>query len=567
MSKQEHFANDNNLFDPYNYSLSDVARLPAPQDSMRPKTILSFEETSTASLEQELLYRVTHTAPSKTTINLLEHLLVDRGNAPNALHYEALILNNADPEHGSADNIRTIMTEMEEAGISFNINVYTAVFKSLAVHPDIEVLDHVIESCNSMWIELDQEMLQLICAIYIRAGMLEIAEDYLDQIEGKGGKRMAVEPIDPTRSSLWLYVLLLRELALKNDWDGVLRICYRLDDDTSLGVPLAMRQLDIPYDFWLSLLKLAAQAKHEWVCDWIWILWVRRAYITPDPDLCQRLLAIFASAGYTQNVEDVRYILKEQERANTSTIAEGHGLDDANSPGTLKISKVPTQVTNSQIRAQFEQFGEVVSVSKSAIGRAAKVQFARTQDARRAREASDGLSLDGVRIRVSYMTPINTPDRPGRNRIDVQLKPSLRERYSHSALLDPFAVLTEESDAGRAWPRVLREQQIREERRLNTIARREAVEAERRKEQLIMEAKETMPKAILQDIELAANAISDDELLKVKPKTLRMDDPFVLHNIYPAISRSDDMDNVRGQETSILHPSSPNQLQGHKQNT
>lgn len=512
VSKQDRMVKEHNLFDPVEYIESYTARLPAPKEDAKKRTTLPYSATTTAILEQELLYRATRIAPSRKTLKLIEHLILDRNVAPNAAHYEALILTNADPQNGSADNIRWIMTEMDDTKIPFNVNLYTAILKSLVVHPDIELLDHVVEECNAMWIELDQEMLQLICAIYIRAGMLEIAEDYLDQIEGKSdNKHVVSEPVDPLKNTLWLYVLLLRSLALSNDWDGVIRICYRLHDDTSLGIPLAMRQIDVPYEFWSWMLEMAADARDVWTCDWIWRLWVRRAYITPNAELCNRLLTMFQTKGYESNVKDAEYVLRLHTSPGDTASNMCEPTDRAECSRTLYLWGLPRRCHKAELQALLGQHGEVTEVQHVG-GRPelAWVKFAHEEHARAALEATDGLVLEGkpIRLRSRFAKWPATRTSPTTSAAQDQV-PSLREQYNHPFLLDTIAVLTEETDAGRAWPRVLRGRQLREQRRLNTITRRQAVGAERRKEQLIDDAKRTFPSAILHDIEVAANARSD----------------------------------------------------------
>ena len=50
-------------------------------------------------------------------IGLVEYLIRNRGEKPTAVHYNALIRANADPDFGSVEAVRALLTEMKESEI------------------------------------------------------------------------------------------------------------------------------------------------------------------------------------------------------------------------------------------------------------------------------------------------------------------------------------------------------------------------------------------------------------------------------------------------------------------
>ncbi|KAK5944237.1 hypothetical protein PMZ80_003518 [Knufia obscura] len=344
-TKDQRLVREHKLFNPFSFEDNNpLARLTIP-DRYKKRTTQPVSETPSADLEEELLYLATHRPPGARVLNILEHLIADRRERPNASHYEALIHANASPDQGSPHNVQNLLQEMEASKIPMNVNIYTAVLRTLVVHPDTDLLDQVIASCEKMWIPLDSEMLHLISATYLRAGMPELAMDYFDLVEGNASNavqsgsspvRGAVEPSG--KVELWLYVLFIYHLAIQRDWDGVIRMCYRLNDDETLEIPFAMRQIDVPHSFWHWLLDHVVTTRHSrsrkrfsqrWLMLWICDLWVRRAWIRPAHDTCLKLLRVCSKQGLYQSAELVQLILQSSKRNGRHVIEAGPGSGEA----------------------------------------------------------------------------------------------------------------------------------------------------------------------------------------------------------------------------------------------
>lgn len=264
------------------YDATDEHDEQPPAPSSRHSAVEPYAQNSIEELEQELMYTVQYPSENSRPLDILHHLIYERDIRPNTLHYTALFLINACPRKGSAANIKTILREMSEYNVPQSIETYRAVLNALAIHPDVETLHEVLERCRQQYVDLDNSMLHLVSLSYLRAGLFEIAMDYFEKLFVAG------------QIETWLYPVFLRSLADAGDWEAVMRMCYQLQDDQSLGAPLAMRQIDIPYSFWEWLLQKALAAKDISVSTWIWKGWVMKGYIVPDHKTCIRMMKMSA---------------------------------------------------------------------------------------------------------------------------------------------------------------------------------------------------------------------------------------------------------------------------------
>lgn len=92
-------------------------------------------EATVEELDRELAWTMEN-YPSITRIEeMLSILIFERQCHPNPWHYEALILGNCDPEHGSVANVQNVLEEMKEAQIAIGATIYNAVLKVWSVQP------------------------------------------------------------------------------------------------------------------------------------------------------------------------------------------------------------------------------------------------------------------------------------------------------------------------------------------------------------------------------------------------------------------------------------------------
>jgi len=95
----------------------------------RPFHAIPRTQAHTEDLEKELHWRAHHQPYPEAIHNILQVLVEDRLIKPKTLYYEALILSNCDAEHGSVDNVREILEQMEQEDLPMGAVIYLAVLK------------------------------------------------------------------------------------------------------------------------------------------------------------------------------------------------------------------------------------------------------------------------------------------------------------------------------------------------------------------------------------------------------------------------------------------------------
>jgi hypothetical protein len=63
-------------------------------------------------------------------LDLVEYLVLEKGEKPTLIHYESLIIANSDAEHGSVEAVKFLLEEMKEYGINGNSGLYHYVLQA-----------------------------------------------------------------------------------------------------------------------------------------------------------------------------------------------------------------------------------------------------------------------------------------------------------------------------------------------------------------------------------------------------------------------------------------------------
>ncbi|KAI0394015.1 hypothetical protein F5Y17DRAFT_277081 [Xylariaceae sp. FL0594] len=87
-------------------------------------------------------------------VRLVEYLVKERGEKPNAALYEALMTANVSRRMGSAKAAGQLFKEMMTLGIPTTPDNYLAVLKVTAVHPDYILMSHVLHEMRNRWYDL-----------------------------------------------------------------------------------------------------------------------------------------------------------------------------------------------------------------------------------------------------------------------------------------------------------------------------------------------------------------------------------------------------------------------------
>ncbi len=106
-----------------------VRRLIQQKEHTTPAVYQSIHDAPIWYLDRDLARIKAQEGKYIQIVNLIKHLVEERGEKPSLLHYDALICANADAERGSAEAVRTLFTEMKDKGIVPNAELYHNMLK------------------------------------------------------------------------------------------------------------------------------------------------------------------------------------------------------------------------------------------------------------------------------------------------------------------------------------------------------------------------------------------------------------------------------------------------------
>ncbi|KAI1634982.1 hypothetical protein F4809DRAFT_475109 [Biscogniauxia mediterranea] len=113
-------------------------------------------------------------------VKLVEYLVKERAQRPNAALYECLIRANVDKKYGSAEIAGQLLKEMESMGIPMTPQVYQAILEVTAVHPDYTLRSGVLFEMKNRWFNLTpNDEISVILGL-LRDRQFELALDRLE---------------------------------------------------------------------------------------------------------------------------------------------------------------------------------------------------------------------------------------------------------------------------------------------------------------------------------------------------------------------------------------------------
>ncbi|KAI1435254.1 hypothetical protein GGR50DRAFT_694272 [Xylaria sp. CBS 124048] len=113
---------------------------------------------------------------------LVEYLVKERGQRPNAALYESLIKANVDKKHGSAKAAGELLKEMRKHGISTTPEIYHALLEVTSVHPDYVLRGRVLNEMKNRWYDLTPNSNINIIIGLLRDGQYELALSKLEEL-------------------------------------------------------------------------------------------------------------------------------------------------------------------------------------------------------------------------------------------------------------------------------------------------------------------------------------------------------------------------------------------------
>lgn len=218
-------------------------------------------------------------------VKLVEHLVRERREEPNAELYHSLILANVSCDEGAAWRVHDLLDEMEKEGLQPDVGICHAVLKVLAVHPDHLLRTDMMEFMRSQWISVSEDGMHDIAAGLLKEGLFEQALETLDQMREQASK---VEPW-----LLDLYVYTLGEAGEIDSAHSILRSRH-------LG-----GELNISKTLWHTILDAASSNNNIDTTRFAWKTQVTPGYLNPNSGTSLAVLQTASRAGDAALATDV----------------------------------------------------------------------------------------------------------------------------------------------------------------------------------------------------------------------------------------------------------------------
>lgn len=283
----------------------------------------------------------------------LRILIQDRGEKPNQRHYQALILANTSPEHGSAAEIVRILQEMEEEGITLDSASYHAILRALAIHPDHILRKQILEELRQRWFSLSSEGWHDVISGLVRDKQVELAIETLQSVQHEG---IAIAP--------WLYDMVIYNLCDAGEYDQALSILrFRVDSGEQL----------ISGTVWCYFLDLASSALHYPATLYAWRKRVETNYLNPPSGMCLNVLNTAARHSDCHLATDVIRVLCN--RSQTLQLYHYEALIESCLPSNLRMAFTlltlmtsnGTSPTNFSTRALFLHLRQAAHLPQKAL--------------------------------------------------------------------------------------------------------------------------------------------------------------------------------------------------------
>ncbi|KAI4867811.1 hypothetical protein F4820DRAFT_456692 [Hypoxylon rubiginosum] len=133
-----------------------------------------------------------------SVVKLVEYLVKERKERPNAILYESLIRANVDKNHGSAEVASQLLKEIEKTGIPVTPQIYQALLEVTAIHPDYVLRNTVLYEMKNRWYTPTMDDSVNIIVGLLRDNQYELALEKLEELHR-----------DSIKVPSWLYDIFL----------------------------------------------------------------------------------------------------------------------------------------------------------------------------------------------------------------------------------------------------------------------------------------------------------------------------------------------------------------------
>ncbi|KAI1157147.1 hypothetical protein F4825DRAFT_400840 [Nemania diffusa] len=214
---------------------------------------------------------------------LVEYLVKERGETPNAALYESLIKANINKHYGSAKVASQLLKEAQSHNISTTPEIYQALLEVTAVHPDYVLRAQVLHDMKNRWFNLTPSTKISIIIGLLRDGQYELAFWKLEELNKT--------PINvpPWLFDVFLYVF--GELGFHEETLSILK--HRL------RVVNAVKRAPLSLNAWQFLLDVFSRDAFQPGIKFIWDHSVTPGHIHPPDGVLLNVMNTASSHGDT----------------------------------------------------------------------------------------------------------------------------------------------------------------------------------------------------------------------------------------------------------------------------
>ncbi|KAI0460185.1 hypothetical protein F5B21DRAFT_135439 [Xylaria acuta] len=198
---------------------------------------------------------------------LVEYLVKERGERPNAALYESLIKANINKQYGSAKVAAQLLKEVQSRNVPTTPEIYQALLEVTAVHPDYVLRTQVLHEMKNRWYSLSPSAEISIIIGLLRDGQYELALSKLEELN-----KIPIH-VPPWLLDVFLYTF--GELGFHEETLAILKHRQRIAD--------VMRRAPLSHNAWQFLLDVFSRDAFHPGVKFIWDHSVASSHFHP-PD-------------------------------------------------------------------------------------------------------------------------------------------------------------------------------------------------------------------------------------------------------------------------------------------
>ncbi|TRX96550.1 hypothetical protein FHL15_002452 [Xylaria flabelliformis] len=212
---------------------------------------------------------------------LVEYLVKERGEGPNAALYESLIKANINKQYGSAKVAAQLLKEVQSRNIPTTPEIYQALLEVTAVHPDYVLRAQVLYDMKNRWYSLSPSAEVSIIIGLLRDGQHELALSKLEELNKT-----------PINVPPWLFDVFLYtfgELGFHEETLAILKHRRRVVD--------VVKRAPLSHNAWQFLLNVFGRDAFHHGVKFIWDHSVIPGHIHPPDGVVLNVLNVASMHG------------------------------------------------------------------------------------------------------------------------------------------------------------------------------------------------------------------------------------------------------------------------------